>query len=176
MHELRASFMKKNSVYCQSMILLLSEKVCKRPWNFERVPNSIIQGHDRALIFTSTKEACLAACLNEVRIASKTIIIKPFTIFSIAQFHLPKCRVQLCHAPVPSLRLRQADGERGQLQQPRDSCRCPRRRLLREPLPHGRQLVRQDAILLVSKDRSTWPQSCRLRRDLLLRRQGADGK
>lgn len=43
-----------------------SDKVCKRPWNFERVPNSIIQGHDRALIFTSTKEACLAACLNEV--------------------------------------------------------------------------------------------------------------
>lgn len=42
-----------------------SDKVCKRPWNFERVPNSIIQGHDRALIFTSTKEACLAACLNE---------------------------------------------------------------------------------------------------------------
>ena len=26
----------------------------------------MIQGHDRALIFTSTKEACLAACLNEV--------------------------------------------------------------------------------------------------------------
>ena len=42
------------------------DQVCKRPWNFERVPNSIIQGHDRALIFTSTKEACLAACLNEV--------------------------------------------------------------------------------------------------------------
>ena len=42
-----------------------TDKVCKRPWNFERVPNSIIQGHDRALIFTSTKEACLAACLNE---------------------------------------------------------------------------------------------------------------
>ena len=43
------------------------DKVCKRPWNFERVPNAMIQGHDRALIFTSTKEACLAACLNEVR-------------------------------------------------------------------------------------------------------------
>ena len=46
--------------------ILFADKVCKRPWNFERVPNSIIQGHDRALIFTSTKEACLAACLNEV--------------------------------------------------------------------------------------------------------------
>jgi hypothetical protein len=45
---------------------LFPDKVCKRPWNFERVPNSMIQGHDKALIFTSTKEACLAACLNEV--------------------------------------------------------------------------------------------------------------
>ena len=43
-----------------------SDKVCKRPWNFERVPNKMIDGHDKALIFTSTKEACLAACLNEV--------------------------------------------------------------------------------------------------------------
>ena len=25
----------------------------------------MIEGHDKALIFTSTKEACLAACLNE---------------------------------------------------------------------------------------------------------------
>ena len=47
---------------------LFLDKVCKRPWNFERVPNAMIQGHDRALIFTSTKEACLAACLNEVRL------------------------------------------------------------------------------------------------------------
>jgi hypothetical protein len=30
------------------------------------VPNKMLQGHDKALIFTSTKEACLAACLNEV--------------------------------------------------------------------------------------------------------------
>ncbi|QQP35292.1 Uncharacterized protein FKW44_023467, partial [Caligus rogercresseyi] len=30
-----------------------------------RVPNKMIAGHDKALIFTSTKEACLAACLNE---------------------------------------------------------------------------------------------------------------
>ena len=47
-------------------VFLFLDKVCKRPWNFERVPNAMIQGHDRALIFTSTKEACLAACLNEV--------------------------------------------------------------------------------------------------------------
>ena len=47
------------------MLSSISDRVCKRPWNFERVPNSMIEGHDKALIFTSTKEACLAACLNE---------------------------------------------------------------------------------------------------------------
>lgn len=57
----------------------LSDKVCKRPWNFERIPNSAIEGQDKALIFTSTKVACLAACLNEVslsfsRLASKCVI------------------------------------------------------------------------------------------------------
>ena len=67
-----------------------SDRVCKRPWNFERVPNKQIEGNDKvefiilfskyargvenetklfqALIFTSTKEACLAACLNEVSV------------------------------------------------------------------------------------------------------------
>lgn len=47
-------------------LTIRSDRVCKRPWNFERVPNKMLQGHDKALIFTSTKEACLAACLNEV--------------------------------------------------------------------------------------------------------------
>ena len=48
-----------------------SDRVCKRPWNFERVPNKMIEGHDKALIFTSTKEACLAACLNEVSVVPR---------------------------------------------------------------------------------------------------------
>ena len=52
-----------------------SDRVCKRPWNFERVPNKMLQGHDKALIFTSTKEACLAACLNEVRIAQMVVFV-----------------------------------------------------------------------------------------------------
>lgn len=43
------------------------DNVCLRPWAFERVPNKMIRGLDNALIYTSTKEACLAACLNEVR-------------------------------------------------------------------------------------------------------------
>lgn len=47
-------------------ILSISDNVCLRPWSFERVPNKMIRGLDNALIYTSTKEACLAACLNEV--------------------------------------------------------------------------------------------------------------
>lgn len=43
-----------------------SENICIRPWAFERVPNKVIRGADNALIYTSTKEACLSACLNEV--------------------------------------------------------------------------------------------------------------
>ena len=54
------------SQYYMVKMSIRSDRVCKRPWNFERVPNKMIEGHDKALIFTSTKEACLAACLNEV--------------------------------------------------------------------------------------------------------------
>ena len=54
------------SQYYMVKMNIRSDRVCKRPWNFERVPNKMIDGHDKALIFTSTKEACLAACLNEV--------------------------------------------------------------------------------------------------------------
>jgi len=53
------------SQYYMVKMSIRSDRVCKRPWNFERVPNKMIDGHDKALIFTSTKEACLAACLNE---------------------------------------------------------------------------------------------------------------
>ena len=56
------------SQYYMVKMSIRSDRVCKRPWNFERVPNKMIDGHDKALIFTSTKEACLAACLNEVNL------------------------------------------------------------------------------------------------------------
>jgi len=46
--------------------MFVADNVCLRPWAFERVPNKMIRGLDNALIYTSTKEACLAACLNEV--------------------------------------------------------------------------------------------------------------
>ena len=76
--------------HSQVKMSIRSDRVCKRPWNFERVPNKQIEGNDKvefiikirarywkrnkndqlfqALIFTSTKEACLAACLNEVSV------------------------------------------------------------------------------------------------------------
>lgn len=50
------------------MFRLMLDNVCNRPWTFERVPNKIMPGRDNALIFTATKESCLAACLNEVRV------------------------------------------------------------------------------------------------------------
>lgn len=50
-------------------LVLSIDNVCLRPWSFERIPNKMIRGLDNALIYTSTKEACLAACLNEVSTA-----------------------------------------------------------------------------------------------------------
>jgi hypothetical protein len=58
---------RSNSMYYMVKMNIRSENICMRPWAFERVPNKIIRGLDNALIYTSTKEACLAACLNEVR-------------------------------------------------------------------------------------------------------------
>lgn len=40
--------------------------MCSRPWSFERVPNKMLKNLDHSLLFTSTKEHCLAMCLNEV--------------------------------------------------------------------------------------------------------------
>lgn len=45
----------------------LSDNVCNRLWAFERYPNKVLRGLDNAIIYTSNKEACLSACLNEVR-------------------------------------------------------------------------------------------------------------
>jgi len=61
------------SQYYMVKMSIRSDKVCKRPWNFERVPNKMIEGHDKALIFTSTKEACLAACLNENNFVCRSV-------------------------------------------------------------------------------------------------------
>jgi hypothetical protein len=52
---------------CLTYNVCVADNVCLRPWAFERVPNKMIRGLDNVLIYTSTKETCLAACLNEVR-------------------------------------------------------------------------------------------------------------
>jgi len=60
------------NMYYMTKMQLRSENVCLRPWAFERVPNKMIRGLDNALIYTSTKEACLAACLNEHRFTCRS--------------------------------------------------------------------------------------------------------
>ncbi|XP_071452108.1 uncharacterized protein tyn [Hetaerina americana] len=54
-------------MYYMVKLNIRSENVCLRPWAFERVPNRMLRGLDNALIYTSSKEACLGACLNERR-------------------------------------------------------------------------------------------------------------
>lgn len=68
-HNPSATPQRSASMYYMVKLQLRSENVCLRPWAFERVPNKIIRGLDNALIYTSTKEACLSACLNEVSFA-----------------------------------------------------------------------------------------------------------
>jgi len=65
--------LKAVSQYYMVKMSIRSDRVCKRPWNFERVPNKQIEGNDKALIFTSTKEACLAACLNEQNFICRSV-------------------------------------------------------------------------------------------------------
>jgi hypothetical protein len=69
-----ATAQRSNSMYYMVKLNIRSDNVCMRPWTFERVPNKIIRGLDNALIYTSTKEACLSACLNEVNILSSLSI------------------------------------------------------------------------------------------------------
>lgn len=69
-HNPSAVAQRSASMYYMVKLQLRSENVCMRPWSFERVPNKMIRGLDNALIYTSTKEACLSACLNEVCIGS----------------------------------------------------------------------------------------------------------
>lgn len=61
------------NLYYMVKMQIRSDNVCLRPWAFERVPNRMIRGLDRALIYTSTKEACLAACLNEHRFECRSV-------------------------------------------------------------------------------------------------------
>ncbi|XP_037783567.1 uncharacterized protein LOC119579740 [Penaeus monodon] len=60
------------SLYYMVKLHVRTNKVCNRPWTFERVPNKMIKGLDNAEIFTSSKEGCLASCLNEVRFTCRS--------------------------------------------------------------------------------------------------------
>ncbi|XP_008473743.1 uncharacterized protein LOC103510819 [Diaphorina citri] len=68
-----ASPQRSVNLYYMVKLQIRSENVCLRPWAFERVPNKMIRGLDNALIYTSTKEACLAACLNEHRFTCRSV-------------------------------------------------------------------------------------------------------
>ncbi|KYN15508.1 Cuticlin-1, partial [Trachymyrmex cornetzi] len=61
------------NMYYMTKLQIRSENVCLRPWAFERISNKMIRGLDNALIYTSTKEACLAACLNEHRFTCRSV-------------------------------------------------------------------------------------------------------
>jgi hypothetical protein len=61
------------NMYYMTKLLIRSENVCLRPWAFERVANKMIRGLDNARIYLSTKEACLAACLNEHRFNCRSV-------------------------------------------------------------------------------------------------------
>ncbi|XP_011299683.1 uncharacterized protein tyn [Fopius arisanus] len=68
-----ASPQRAANMYYMTKLQIRSDNVCLRPWSFERVPNKMIRGLDNALIYTSTKEACLAACLNEHRFTCRSL-------------------------------------------------------------------------------------------------------
>ncbi|KAG4077614.1 hypothetical protein HA402_008874 [Bradysia odoriphaga] len=72
-HNPSAVAQRSASMYYMVKLQLRSENVCVRPWSFERVPNKMIRGLDNALIYTSTKEACLSACLNEKRFVCRSV-------------------------------------------------------------------------------------------------------
>ncbi|CAO1408371.1 unnamed protein product [Diamesa tonsa] len=68
-----ANAQRSNSMYYMVKLNIRSEQICMRPWTFERVPNKVIRGLDNALIYTSTKEACLSACLNEKNFICRSV-------------------------------------------------------------------------------------------------------
>lgn len=76
------------NMYYMTKMQIRSENVCLRPWAFERVPNKMIRGLDNALIYTSTKEACLAACLNEVGLKPTSLQHENHSEY----FSVPRCK------------------------------------------------------------------------------------
>lgn len=60
------SLQKAINMYFFTKMQVRSDNLCNRLWSFERFPNKLLRGLDNAIIYTSNKEACLSACLNEV--------------------------------------------------------------------------------------------------------------
>lgn len=111
----------------------------------------MLSGLDNALIFTATKESCLAACLNEVLSHFNCLIVvqhgskygtsstlrinELIAVFFFFIFHatekvrVPISRVQLHHDKVPPERARPSLGGRV-----RRARRRSGRRLLRKPV------------------------------------------
>jgi PAN domain len=92
-HNPKGVAQRATSMYYMVKLQLRSDNVCMRPWSFERVPNKIIRGLDNALIYTSTKEACLSACLNEVSFDRLYTCLRNVITYSFSRFtetlHLP---------------------------------------------------------------------------------------
>ena len=61
------SMAKPLCTYSMIKIFINSDRVCDRPLSFERVPNKMIDGQNTTVLNTTSKDACLDACLNEVR-------------------------------------------------------------------------------------------------------------
>ncbi|KAI2803756.1 hypothetical protein BLOT_007892 [Blomia tropicalis] len=64
---------KAVNMYFFSKLQLRTDNLCNRLWSFERFPNKHLRGLDNAIIFTANKEACLSACLNEVRFVCRSV-------------------------------------------------------------------------------------------------------
>ena len=62
-----SSMAKPLCTYSMIKIFINSDRVCDRPLSFERVPNKMIDGQNTTVLNTTSKDACLDACLNEVR-------------------------------------------------------------------------------------------------------------
>jgi len=72
-HANHANPQKAVNLYYFTKTHLRSDNVCNRLWSFERYPNKVLRGLDNAIIYTSNKEACLSACLNEVRFVCRSV-------------------------------------------------------------------------------------------------------
>ncbi|XP_022255878.1 uncharacterized protein LOC106471553 [Limulus polyphemus] len=63
---------RRVNTYYLNKIHISSGRLCNRLCAFERVPNNFLRGLDKAIFYTSTKNACLASCLNELRFVCRS--------------------------------------------------------------------------------------------------------